>query len=69
MSNTDSLFLHCEKCGKRLMKNENHKLIFKFGLQKVTKKPVVFIEIEGSCSIKCLHKSCEHINIFNSEEE
>lgn len=56
----------CALCGKKLMERQDNGLWrFEFGRYGAKKEPVVEIEIHGSVRIRCLKKSCRHLNVFD----
>ena len=58
-------FIHCEKCGKRLIKRlPNGLLKFVFGKGDDGEAPVELL-IHGSVRVKCLRRPCRHPNIIN----
>jgi len=60
----DRMFIHCAKCGKRLIERKpNGLFVFMFG--KNGNSPAVYIEIHGSVKIKCFRPSCGHLNVIN----
>jgi len=60
-------FVLCEKCGKKLIERLPNGLYhFLFGRSVGTPGgPVVDITIHGNLKIKCLRRSCQHVNILN----
>jgi len=55
----------CEVCGKKLIERAKNGLwMFKFGKREGC-PPVVEMEVHGSIRIKCLRRSCQHINTLN----
>jgi len=59
------MFHVCEKCGKKLIERlPNGLWCFKFG-SNGKNLPVVYMVIQGSLQLKCLRKSCGHMNTFN----
>lgn len=59
-------FRVCEKCGKRLIVDDEHIGYFRFGARDDEKnEPPVDMEIIGSVRIKCLNKKCKHVNILH----
>lgn len=53
-------FIKCEKCGKKLIERKPNGIwVFKFG------KGLVDIEIYGSIQMKCLRRSCRHLNVLS----
>lgn len=63
---TDKTFLHCEKCGKRLIARLPNGLFhFVFGKKVSHESPhPVQIFIHGSIKMQCLRRSCGHMNVF-----
>lgn len=60
-----SIFIYCEKCGKKLLSRlPNGLWQFRFG-KRDNSDPVVDMEIQGSIRMKCMRRSCDHINILN----
>jgi len=60
-----STFILCEKCGKKLLSRlPNGIWQFRFG-KRENCEPVVDIEIHGSIRMRCLKRSCRHINILH----
>lgn len=60
-----STFILCEKCGKKLLsRSPNGIWQFKFG-RREDSEPVVDMEIHGSIRMRCIKRSCRHINILN----
>lgn len=58
------MFYYCEKCGKKLIERKSNGLWkFVFGKRK-GEAAVVDIEIHGSIRIKCLRRSCQHVNVL-----
>lgn len=54
------LFIHCEKCGKKLIERmPNGLLRFSFG---GLPEPPVEMLIAGAVKMRCLRKSCKHWN-------
>jgi len=67
MTQDKKSFVCCEKCGKRLIERLPNGLFrFEFGrdLDRPGEPPVE-IEIYGSIRIKCLRRTCGHINIID----
>lgn len=59
------MFIVCEKCGKKLIERlPNGLWRFKFGKREGS-NPVVDMEILGSIKMRCLKRTCDHINILN----
>jgi hypothetical protein len=60
-------FVVCEKCGKRLIERRPNGLWhFCFGRDpEDSGNPPVDILIHGNLQIKCLRRSCRHINTLN----
>lgn len=58
-------FLHCEKCGKRLLERLSNGLFkFMFGKQKDSDlPPPVELYIHGSIKMRCW--ACSHFTIFD----
>jgi hypothetical protein len=57
------VFIHCEQCGKKLIfLRDDGTLVFRFG-KSHKEKPIVDMEIvgEGTISLKCLRRNCEHV--------
>lgn len=62
---THKSFVYCEKCHKKLLERlPNGLWRFIFGGKSAASAPVD-LTISGSVRIKCLRKSCKHINVFN----
>jgi len=63
----DSVFVQCERCGKKLIKRLSNGLWhFKFGRDmNGYGNPPVDILIHGNLQIKCLNRDCGHINTLN----
>jgi len=58
-------FVVCEKCGKKLIERlPNGVWVFKFG-KREGNKPVVDLQIHGSIRMKCIRRSCAHVNQLN----
>lgn len=56
----------CEKCGKRLLvRKDNGLWVFEFGRYGSKQESVVEMEIHGSIRMKCIKKSCRHLNVFD----
>jgi len=56
----------CEICNKKLLVRQDNGLWrFEFGRYGAKEEPVVEIEIHGSVRIRCLKKSCRHLNVFD----
>ena len=53
-------FIHCEKCGKRLIERMPNGL-FKFSFGGFPDPPVE-LYVAGSIKMKCIRKSCQHWN-------
>ena len=72
MNNRRKSFRVCEKCGKKLIERlPNGMWCFQFG-RKPNKDGEVVDEycpvelyIHGSLKIKCLSRSCNHMNVFH----
>lgn len=61
-----SHFVYCEKCGKKLIERfPNGIWKLRFGKRGEKSEPVVDLEIFGSLKMKCLRRSCDHVNILN----
>lgn len=61
----DLTFFLCEKCGKRLIQRRNDGLwVFMFG-KREGEPPPVYMEIYGSIRMKCLRRSCSHVNVLS----
>lgn len=60
-------FVLCEKCGKRLIERQPNGLWhFCFGRDpEHPGEPPVNILIHGNLQIKCLRRSCGHVNTLN----
>lgn len=59
------IVIKCEACGKKLMERLPNGLFkFQFG-SRVGAVPVIDMEIQGSVRMRCLRRSCQHINIIN----
>ena len=59
------VFIPCEKCGKKLIERlPNGLWVFKFG-KRDGSEPVVDIVIHGSLSMRCLRRTCRHLNVLN----
>jgi hypothetical protein len=60
-------FICCEECGKRLIERLPNGLYrFVFGRNPNDPgNPPVDITVHGNIKIKCLRRSCGHINILN----
>jgi len=59
-------FVLCEKCGKKLIERLPNGLYrFLFGKTATPGGPVVDMTIHGNLKIKCLRRSCQHVNILN----
>lgn len=55
-------FVICEKCGKKLLERlPNGLFIFKFG-KRNDGQPVVDMQVHGSIKMRCIRKSCGHVN-------
>ena len=67
MSVTEKNFVICEKCGKRLIERTPNGLWhFCFGRDpNGMSGPPVDIWVHGSLKMKCLRRSCQHINTLN----
>lgn len=67
----DRFFLHCAKCGKRLIERQSNGLFhFVFGRKKDADGSLsdfcpVDIYIHGSMKMRCLARGCGHMNTFN----
>jgi len=62
---SDSNFVFCEKCGKKLLNRlPNGIWQFKFGKKEVNES-VISMEIHGSIRMICIRKTCRHMNTFN----
>jgi hypothetical protein len=61
------VFVTCEKCGKKLIERlPNGLWRFQFGRNPDdSDDPVVQITIHGNLQIRCLRKSCRHVNTLN----
>jgi len=65
------IFLNCEKCGKRLIERMPNGLFrFIFGKKKDNDGKLldftpVHLLIYGSVRMKCLTRTCGHVNTFN----
>jgi len=62
---SDKAFITCEKCGKKLIERcPNGLWHFCFGKRAddPENKPVVDIFIHGNLQIKCLRRTCGHVN-------
>lgn len=58
--------VYCEKCGKRLLSRKPNGLWeFQFGKYGLANDSLVDMEIHGSIRMKCLRKSCRHLNVFD----
>ncbi len=58
-------FIVCEKCGKKLLERlPNGLFVFKFG-KRDGDQSVIDMEISGSLRMKCIRRSCNHINVLN----
>lgn len=61
-----SSLIMCNKCGKPIIgRKENGLWHFLFGKIPGSNIPVIEMVIHGSIRMKCIHKSCGHINILN----
>ncbi len=59
------MFIVCEKCGKKLIERlPNGLWRFKFG-KREGGFPVVDMTIQGSVQMKCIKRTCSHINVLN----
>lgn len=59
------MFIPCERCGKKLIERlPNGLWVFKFG-KRDGSEPVVDLEIHGSLSMRCLRRTCRHMNVLN----
>jgi hypothetical protein len=60
-------FIHCKKCGKRLIKRlPNGIWEFVFGKKEEdSRRPPVCIEVFGSIRMKCLNAECDHETVLN----
>lgn len=59
------MFVICEKCGKKLIERlPNGIWRFRFG-KREGGVSVVDMEIHGSIKMKCLKRTCNHINVLN----
>ena len=59
-------FICCEKCGKKLIERYSNGIFkFRFGRRGENSEPAVDLEIYGSLKIKCLRRSCDHVNVLN----
>jgi len=59
-------FIRCEKCGKKLIARQGNGIWhFRFGRSEDGGEPPVDMKIYGSIKMKCLRRSCRHINILN----
>jgi len=73
MTQSKEFFLKCEKCGKKLIARQKGGLFhFKFGRrtdaeneEAVECVPPVDILICGSVRMKCLRRTCGHLNTFD----
>jgi len=67
MEHNKKNFVYCEKCGKRLIERlPNGLWRFVFGVNPENpSNKIVDIFIHGNLQIKCLRKSCGHINTLN----
>lgn len=67
----DRFFLHCTKCGKRLIERQANGLFhFVFGKKKdldgkLAEFCPVDLYIHGSLKMRCLARGCGHLNTFN----
>lgn len=64
--NQDKTFIHCEKCGKRLiarLPNGLYHFVFGKRIGNDTGPPVE-VFIHGSLKIRCLRRSCGHMNVL-----
>lgn len=58
-------FITCEVCGRKLIERlPNGIWRFRFG-KRDGRTPVVDMEIQGSIRMKCIRRSCDHLNILN----
>ena len=58
-------FIHCEKCGKKLIERlPNGLWRFRFG-KRDSSEPVVDMEIHGSLKMVCIRRTCRHPNILH----
>jgi len=61
----ESTFIYCSMCGKKLLNRlPNGIWQFKFGTRE-NSEPVIEMDIQGSIRMKCIRRSCGHINILN----
>lgn len=63
-------FIFCEKCGKRLIErcsDGTYHFVFGRSVDRFGNKgkTPVDIVIHGSLTIKCLRRTCGHINVLN----
>ena len=60
-------FILCEKCGKKLIERQPNGLYhFVFGRNLSDPgNPPVDLLIHGNLKIKCLRRTCGHINVLN----
>lgn len=58
-------FIKCDKCGCTLVERKTNGIWrFRFGKYK-KEESIVDMEVQGSIRIKCLKKSCRHVNVLN----
>jgi len=58
--------INCEKCGKKLLERKSNGVWkLRFGRRGEKSEPIVDLEIVGSLKMKCLRRSCGHVNILN----
>ena len=63
---SEGTFVKCEVCGKRLIERLPNGLFrFRFGKKNEKDGSPVDMEIHGSLRMKCLRRSCGHINVLN----
>lgn len=66
MPKLTSVFLYCEKCGKKLIeRRQDGMFIFKFGKNNESNRIPVEIHIYGSIKMICIRGTCRHPNVFN----
>lgn len=60
------MFIRCEKCNKKLIERlPNGLWRFKFGRRNGSDQSVIDMEIHGSIAMRCLKRTCRHVNILN----
>lgn len=62
---SNKMFIHCNKCNKRLIERLPNGLFkFMFGKKQDDESPPVEILIHGSLKMRCLSRSCKAWNIL-----